>query len=167
MTAARHCPTPVLLLPSTSWLMFPLPTSCPCYYSGEEHSSRCAPQQTLKAGQDTGNSIRSVSLTTSTILPRGPASGNSSIPHTALVYMPSSSLPSKEWHLDSTQACGLPLTELQSTRSRAYHTLHGCCIIGSHERKNWSQRRTNTSPRRSTWFLTEHCRTNESTQPAV
>lgn len=167
MTGAQHCPTPILLSPGTSWLMFLLPLSCRCCYSGEEHSSPCAPQQTLKAGQGTGKSIRLVSLTTSTILPRGPASGNVSIPRTALVYVLSSSLPSKERHLDSTQACGLPLRELQSTRSRVYHTLHGCHIIGSHERKNWSQHRTNTSPRRSTWFLTEHYRTNESTQPAV
>lgn len=118
--------------------------SCPPAVAPEEqHSSHCALQQTLKVGQVTGNSVRSVSLTTCTILPRRPVSGNSSITHTALAYVLSSSLPSRSGTGTQTQACGLSLTELQSTRSRVYHTLHGCYIIGSYGRRNWSQHRTN------------------------
>ena len=109
----------------------------PAVTPGEEYSSQHALQQTLKVGQGTGNSVRLVSLTTCTILPRGPASGNSSS-----TGLRAEQQPAQQGAWTQTQACRLSLTELQSARSRVYHTPHGCYIIGSYGRWNCSQHRT-------------------------
>ena len=130
MRTALHCPTPIPLLPSTSWLIFPLLLSCPCCYS---------------RGGTQLKTVDTQSRTRHRKLNQVCLAGNMHHPAQEtsiweLFHHPhSTALRAEQQPAQQGAAPGLrlrpPGSLLQSCRalSRVYYTPHGCMLSGTME----------------------------------